>query len=196
MSNTLNDAGWDLLFRNARTFNGWQDRPIPVETLKALYDLLKWAPTSFNCQPGRFVFVQSPEAKERLKPHLLPSNAAKTMKASACVIVAYDPKFYDYLPQNFPAYDAKPMFAGNPELADITAKRNGSLQGGYLILAARSLGLDCGPMSGYNPATLDAEFFPDGRWKSNFLCNIGYGTDENLFPRGPRFEFDEACQVL
>ena len=196
MSTTLNEAGWDLLFRNARTCNGWQDRPIPAETLKALYDLLKWAPTSFNCQPGRFVFVQSPEAKERLKPHLIPSNAAKTMKAPVCVIVAYDTKFYDYLPRNFPAYDAKPMFESNAELADVTAKRNGSLQGGYLIMAARSLGLDCGPMSGFNPKTLDEEFFPDGRWKSNFICNIGYGTDENLYPRGPRFEFDEVCQVL
>lgn len=196
MSKTLNDAGWDLLFRNARTYNGWQDRPIPTETLKQFYDLLKWAPTSFNCQPARFVFVVSKEAKERLKPHLIPSNAEKTMKASACVIVAYDTKFYEHLPKNFPAYDAKPMFEGNPELADVTAKRNGSLQGGYMILAARSVGLDCGPMSGFNPAGVDAEFFPDGRYKSNFLCNIGYGTEENLYPRGPRFEFEEACQIL
>jgi 3-hydroxypropanoate dehydrogenase len=196
MSNSLNDAGLDLLFRNARTRNGWQDRPIPAETLKQLFDLLKWAPTAFNCQPARFVFVQSPEAKERLKPHLMSSNAAKSMKASACVIVAYDTQFYDYLPKNFPAYDAKPMFATNAELADATAKRNGSLQGGYFILAARSLGLDCGPMSGFNQQTLDADFFPDGRWKSNFLVNIGYGTDENLYPRNPRFEFDEACRIL
>ena len=196
MSKTLNDAGWDLLFRNARTRNGWQDRPVPAETLKQLYDLLKCAPTAFNSQPARFVFVQSPEAKERLAPHLMPANAAKTMKAPVCVIVAYDSRFYEFLPQSFPAYDAKPMFENNAELADITARRNASLQGGYLILAARSLGLDCGPMSGYNPQTLDAEFFPDGRWKSNFLCNIGYGTDENLYPRNPRLEFDEACQVL
>jgi 3-hydroxypropanoate dehydrogenase len=196
MSKTLNDAGWDLLFRNARTYNGWQDRPIPTETLKQLYDLLKWAPTSFNCQPARFVFVVSEEAKARLKPHMIPSNAEKTMKAPACVIVAYDTKFYEHLPKNFPAYDAKPLFEGNAELADITAKRNGSLQGGYLILAARGLGLDCGPMSGFNPAGVDAEFFPDGRYKSNFLCNIGYGTDEDLYPRGPRFEFEEACQIL
>jgi nitroreductase len=196
MSKTLNDAGWDLLFRNARTYNGWQDRPIPAETLKQLYDLLKWAPTSFNCQPARFVFVVSKEAKARLKPHLIPSNAEKTMKASACVIVAYDTKFYEHLPRNFPAYDAKPMFESNPELADVTAKRNGSLQGGYLIMAARSLGLDCGPMSGFNPAGVDAEFFSDGRYKSNFLCNLGSGTEENLYPRGPRFEFDEVCQIL
>jgi nitroreductase len=196
MSTTLNDSGWDLLFRNARTHNGWQDRPIPEETLRRLYDLLKWAPTSFNCQPARFVFVTSPEAKQRLKPHLIPSNAEKTMKASACVIVAYDTKFYEYLPTNFPAYDAKAMFEKNPELADATAKRNGSLQGGYLIMAARSLGLDCGPMSGFNPQSLDADFFPEGRWKSNFLCNIGYGTDENLYPRGPRHSFEEVCKVL
>jgi len=196
MSTTLNDAGWDLLFRNARTHNGWQDRPIPEATLHQLYDLLKWAPTSFNCQPGRFVFVASTEAKERLAKHLIPSNAEKTKKASACVIVAYDTKFYEHLPANFPAYDAKPMFEKNADLADITAKRNGSLQGGYLIMAARSLGLDCGPMSGFNPVSLDADFFPDGRYKSNFICNIGYGTDENLFPRGPRHTFEEACQIL
>jgi 3-hydroxypropanoate dehydrogenase len=196
MSKTLNDAGWDLLFRNARTYNGWQDRPIPTETLKQLYDLLKWGPTSFNCQPARFVFVVSKEAKERLKPHLIPSNAEKTMKASACVIIAYDTKFYEHLPKNFPAYDAKALFEGNAELADATAKRNGSLQSGYLIMAARSVGLDCGPMSGFNPAGVDAEFFPDGRYKSNFLCSLGYGTEENLYPRGPRFEFDESCQIL
>ena len=196
MSNSLNDAGWDLLFRNARTRNGWQDRPIPAETLKQLFDLLKMAPTAFNCQPARFVFVQSPEAKERLAPHMMASNAAKMKKASACVIVAYDTKFYEHLPKSFPAYDAKPMFESNAELADATAKRNGSLQGGYFILAARSLGLDCGPMSGFNNQSLDAEFFPDGRFKSNFLVNIGYGTDENLYPRNPRFAFDEACQIL
>lgn len=196
MSATLNDSGWDLLFRNARTHNGWQDRPVAEETLRQLYDLLKWAPTSFNCQPARFVFVTSKEAKQRLKPHLIPSNAEKTMKASACVIVAYDPKFYEYLPTNFPAYDAKPMFEKNAELAEATAKRNGSLQGGYLIMAARSLGLDCGPMSGFNAQSLDADFFPDGRWKSNFLCNIGYGTDENLYPRGSRHAFEEVCKVL
>jgi 3-hydroxypropanoate dehydrogenase len=196
MSTTLNDAGWDLLFRNARTHNGWQDRPIAEETLHKLYDLLKWAPTAFNSQPARFIFVASKEAKERLKKHLIPSNAEKTMKASACVIVAYDTKFYEHLPTNFPAYDARPMFANNADLADATAKRNGSLQGGYLVMAARSLGLDCGPMSGFNPQSLDADFFPDGRVKSNFLCNIGYGTDENLYPRNPRFAFDAACEIL
>jgi 3-hydroxypropanoate dehydrogenase len=196
MSKSLDDAGWDLLFRNARTYNGWQDRPIPTETLHRLFDLLKWAPTSFNCQPARFVFVVSPEAKARLKPHLIPSNAEKSMKASACVIVAYDTKFYEHLPQQFPAYDAKSMFESNEALADATAKRNGSLQGAYLILAARGLGLDCGPMSGFKPAGVDAEFFPDGRYKSNFLCNLGYGTDHDLYPRGPRLEFDEACQIL
>lgn len=196
MSKTLNDAGWDLLFRNARTYNGWQDRPIPAETLKELHNLLKWAPTSFNCQPARFLFVVSPEAKARLKPHMIPSNAEKTMKASACVIIAYDTQFYEDLPKNFPAYDAKPLFAGNADLAAATAVRNSSLQGAYLMLAARGLGLDCGPMSGFNPAGVDAEFFPEGRFKTNFLCNIGYGTDENLYPRGPRYEFDEACQIL
>ena len=134
MSKTLNDAGWDLLFRNARTHNGWQDRPIPAETLKALYDLLKWAPTSFNCQPGRFVFVQSPEAKERLAPHLLPSNAAKTMKASACVIVAYDTQFYEHLPTLFPHADAKSWFVGNDALIQGTMVRNST---GPIILLRR-----------------------------------------------------------
>ena len=196
MSNILDDAGLDLLFRNARTFNGWQDRKIEPELLHRLYDLLKWGPTSFNCQPARFVFVQSPEAKARLKPHLMASNQEKTMKAPACVIVAYDPKFYDHLPEMYPAVDARPFFADNAALADATAKRNGTLQGGYLIMAARALGLDCGPMSGFNPEGVDKEFFPDGKWKSNFLCAIGYGEPGSPYPRSPRFEFDRACKIL
>lgn len=196
MTKILDDAGLDLLFRDARTRNGWQNRPIEPETIKGLWDILKWGPTSFNCLPARFVFVQSSEAKKRLAPHMMASNAVKMMTAPVCVIVAYDSKFQDFLPQTFPAYDAKPLFDGNPALAEATAKRNGSLQGAYMIIAARAMGLDCGPMSGFNNDAVDAEFFPDGRWKSNFLCNIGYGTDENLFPRSPRLEFDQACKVL
>lgn len=196
MTKLLGDEGLDLLFRNARTHNGWESRPLDHATLTALFDVTKWGPTSFNCEPARFVFVQSPEAKERLKAHLIPSNIDKTMKAPVCVILAYDSKFQEFLPKTFPAYDAKAMFDANPELADATAKRNSALQGAYLIIAARALGLDCGPMSGFNQQSLDADFFPDGRWKSNFLINIGYGTDENLYPRGPRLEFDEVCKIL
>jgi len=196
MTKFLGEAGLDLIFRAARTRNGWADKKIEPDLLHQLYDLLKWGPTSFNCQPARFVFVQSPEAKARLKPHLMASNADKTMKAPVCVIVAYDSRFQEFLPQSFPAYDAKPLFDGNPALADATAKRNGSMQGAYLIIAARALGLDCGPMSGFDAQGVDKEFFPDGRWKSNFLCNIGYGTDEGLYPRNPRLGFDEACRVV
>ena len=196
MTKFLGEAGLDLIFRAARTRNGWADKKIEPDLLHQLYDLLKWGPTSFNCQPARFVFVQSPEAKARLKPHLMASNADKTMQAPVCVIVAYDSRFQEFLPQSFPAYDAKPLFDGNPALADATAKRNGSMQGAYLIIAARSLGLDCGPMSGFDAQGVDKEFFPDGRWKSNFLCNIGYGTDEGLYPRNPRLGFDEACRVV
>jgi len=196
MSDILGEAGLDLLFRNARTFNGWQDRAIEPALLHKLYDTLKWGPTSFNCQPARFVFVQSPEAKARLKPHLIASNAEKTMKAPVCVIVAYDPQFFDHLPEMYPAVDAKPFYSGNTALADATAKRNGTLQGGYLIMAARALGLDCGPMSGFNPEGVDKEFFPDGKWKSNFLCAIGYGAEGSPYPRGPRFEFDRVCTII
>jgi nitroreductase len=196
MSRILDEAGLDLLFRDARSFNAWQDRPLSRDTLAALYDLLKWGPTSFNCLPARFIFVQSAAAKQRLKPFLLPSNAEKTMAAPVCVIVAYDSQFQESLPQTFPAYDAKPLFDANPTLAETTARRNGSMQGAYLIIAARALGLDCGPMSGFNGDGLDAEFFPDGRWKSNFLCNIGYGSEQNLYPRSPRLSFEQACVVL
>jgi 3-hydroxypropanoate dehydrogenase len=142
------------------------------------------------------VFVRSAAAKERLKPHLSSGNVAKTMQAPCCVIVAYDTRFHDELPKLFPARDMRSIFSGNEALIEETALRNSSLQGGYLIMAARALGLDCGPMSGFNAATLNAEFFPEGRWKSNFLCNIGYGSGENLFPRNPRLSFEEACLDL
>jgi 3-hydroxypropanoate dehydrogenase len=195
-SRQADDAGLDLIFRAARTRNGWQDKPVPEAMFRAVYDLAKWGPTSANSSPGRFVFVRSVEAKERLRPHLMETNVDKTMRAPCCVIVAYDARFYDLLPKLFPSRDFRSGFAANATLSEETAFRNGTLQGAYFLIAARALGLDCGPMSGFNRKTLDAEFFPDGRWRSNFLCNIGYGSDENLFPRNPRLDFDEACLVL
>ena len=184
------------LFEGARTHNAWLDRDVSEEVLRQLYSRLRWAPTSANSNPGRFVFLRSQAAKQRLAPHLSPLNAEKTMAAPVCVIVAADTQFYDKLPQLFPARDMRTLFADAPLLAEETAIRNAILQGGYLILAARSLGLDCGPMSGFSRAGVDQEFFPDGRWKSNFLINLGYGDKEKVWPRNPRLNFDEACLVL
>jgi nitroreductase len=196
MKPALESEALDQLFRNAHTGHGFRSDPISDSTLHALYDLLKWGPTSFNCQPARFVFVRSPEAKERLKPTLIPSNVPQTMSAPVTVIVASDQQFYEHLPQQYPAYDAKPIFAGNAALAQATAMRNGSLQGAYLIIAARALGLDCGPMSGFDPAAVDAAFFPDGKFKSNFLVNLGVADPAKYYPRGPRLEFSVAAQIL
>ena len=191
----LNDAALAQLFTAARSHNGFHPDPIPGATLEQLYDLLKWGPTSMNCQPARLVFVTSPEAKARLQPALSPGNGAKTLAAPVTVIIAQDRQFYDQLPEQFPAYDARPLFASNPELAASTALRNSSLQGAYLILAARALGLDCGPMSGFDAAAVDAAFFPDGRHTVNFLCNLGQGQPEKLHPRGPRLDFETACRI-
>ncbi|MCF3947873.1 malonic semialdehyde reductase [Acidiphilium sp. AL] len=190
---TLDDGALDVLFRTARTRNGWTDTPVADETLHALYDILKFGPTSANCSPARFVFIRTREAKEKLKPALNPGNVDKTMAAPVTVIVAYDPIFYEHLPKLFPHADARAWFAGNPDLADETAFRNGTLQGAYLIIAARGLGLDCGPMSGFDKAKVDQSFLAEQGWKSNFLVNLGHGTDANLFPRSPRLDFDEAC---
>lgn len=190
---TLDDGALDVLFRTARTRNGWTDTPVADETLHALYDILKFGPTSANCSPARFVFIRTREAKEKLKPALNPGNVDKTMAAPVTVIVAYDPIFYEHLPKLFPHADARAWFAGNPDLADETAFRNGTLQGAYLIIAARGLGLDCGPMSGFDKAKVDQSFLAEQGWKSNFLVNLGQGTDANLFPRSPRLDFDEAC---
>jgi 3-hydroxypropanoate dehydrogenase len=192
----VSDDVLDSLFRNARTRNAWMQKPIPDALVRELYDLTKWGPTAANTTPARFVFVRSAAAKERLKTHLMPMNVDKTMSASCCVIVAYDSQFYDLMGKLFPSRDMRSGFVGNTPLIEETAKRNSTLQGAYMILAARSLGLDCGPMSGFDAVGLDAEFFPDGRWKSNFLFNLGYGTDENLFPRNPRLDFEEACLDL
>lgn len=194
---SLDTAALDQLFRSARTHNRWQDRPVSAETLLELYDLLKWAPTSANTSPARFVFVQSAEAKARLKPALDAGNVAKTMAAPVTVIVATDHEFYEKLSFLFPhAPDARSWFAGRPEAIQTAGLRNGSLQGAYLIMAARALGLDCGPMSGFNNALVDAEFFAGTQVRSNFLINLGYGDPAGLHPRGPRLPFDEACKIV
>ncbi len=193
----LDDRALDVIFRNARTHNAWLPRPVADETLRQVYELMKWGPTSANCSPARLLFIRTPEAKKRLEPALSAGNRAKTMAAPATAIIAYDTEFYDLLPRLFPHdQSARGWFAGKPDVIQSTAFRNGTLQGAYMIIAARAVGLDCGPMSGFDNATLDAEFFPDGRVKSNFLCNLGYGDPAGLFPRSPRLPFDEACQIL
>jgi 3-hydroxypropanoate dehydrogenase len=186
----------DILFRNARTHITWLDKPVSDDLLRQIYDLMKWGPTSANCLPARILFLRTREAKERLRPALSPNNVDKTMQAPVTAILAYDLSFYEHLPRLFPNNPAaRGWFANSPQLAETTAFRNASLQGGYFILAARSLGLDCGPMSGFDNAKVDQEFFPP-TVKSNFLCNLGYGDPSKLFPRNPRLDFDEACQLL
>jgi 3-hydroxypropanoate dehydrogenase len=206
----LTDEALDLLFREARTPNVWLKRAVSDDTLRQLYNLAKWGPTSANAGPARFIFIRSEKAKERLRPTLSRGNVAKTMSAPVTIIIAYDLKFYDKLPKLFPNNPAmRDVFANNPQLIEATAKRNSSLQGAYLILAARALGLECGPMSGFDNAKVDEEFFaagrceeceqeffPEGHVKSNFLCNIGYGDRAQLSPRNPRLEFTEACTLL
>lgn len=196
---TLDAAGRALLFEEARTHSAWLDRPVEDSTLEELWNLLKWGPTSANSQPLRVLFLKSAEAKARLRPALSPGNVEKTMAAPVTAILAYDTRFYDLLGKTFP-HDptARSWFAGpgKEAVAQETAFRNSSLQGGYLILAARAVGLDCGPMSGFDRAKLDAEFFPDGRLRSNFLCNLGYGDPAKLPPRNPRLVFAEACWIL
>jgi 3-hydroxypropanoate dehydrogenase len=194
MTETIAQPALDQLFLAARTQNKWQDKPVAEEKLREMYDLLKMAPTSANASPARFVFVRSPEAKAKLKQALSPGNYDKTMTAPVTVIVAHDLHFYDKLPTLFPHADARSWFAGNPSLADTTALRNGTLQGAYLILAARAVGLDTGAMSGFDNAKVDELFFAGQPWKSNFLVNLGYGDPEGLFPRSPRLPFDEACR--
>lgn len=195
MSEVLNDTALDQLFRTARTQNDFQDRALEAGQLHALYDLLKWGPTSANMSPARFVFVQSPEAKQKLKPALSEGNLAKTLAAPVTVIVAHDEDFHDKLPFLFPHVDAKAWFDGPRENRREAAFRNGTLQGAYLILATRSLGLDAGPMSGFNNAKVDEAFFAGTAIKSNFLVNLGYGDPAGLFPRSPRLSFDEAARI-
>jgi 3-hydroxypropanoate dehydrogenase len=186
----------DIFFRNARTHITWLDKPVSDDLLRQIYDLMKWGPTSANCSPARILFLRTREAKERLRPVLSPNNVDKTMQAPVTAIIAYDLSFYEQLPRLFPNNPAaRGWFANSPQLAETTAFRNASLQGGYFILASRSLGLDCGPMSGFDNAKVDQEFFPP-TVKSNFLCNLGYGDPSKLFPRNPRLDFDEACKLL
>jgi len=191
----LSETALDLVFRGARTHTHWLDRPVDDDTLRALHGLMKWGPTSANCSPARIVFVRSREAKERLRPALSAGNVDKTMAAPVTAIIGHDLRFYDHLPRLFPHADARSWFTGKDELIRTTAFRNGTLQGAYLIVAARALGLDCGPMSGFDNARVDAEFFPGDTVKSNFLCNLGYGDPAKLHPRNPRLEFDEACRI-
>ena len=186
----------DQVFREARTHWVWRPEPVPIELLKEAYDVARFGPTSANSSPARFVFLTTPQAKERLRPALSPGNVEKTMTAPVAVIVAWDTEFHEKLPQLFPARDMRSIFAGNAALLHETAFRNSTLQGAYFMLAARGLGLDCGPMSGFDQQKVNAEFFPDGKWKANFLINLGYGDPSKLFPRNPRLSFDEACRVL
>ena len=191
------DLALERIFLAGRTHNAWQDKPIAPALLTQLYDLMKMAPTSANCSPARLVFVTSPEGKAKLLPHLMEDNRKKTEMAPVCAILAYDTKFYELLPQLFPHnLDAVNWFSGSAEFAEQTAFRNSSLQGGYFMLAARALGLDVGAMSGFDPAGVDAAFFPDGRFKTNFLCNLGYGDPAGLFPRLSRLAFDDACEIV
>src|SRR5271165_3272976 len=191
---SLDAAGLDLLFREAHTHNKFRDTPVSDETLRELYDLLKFGPTSANSSPARFVFIRTKEGKEKLRPALSAGNTDKTMAAPVTAIVAYDPKFFEQLPRLFPHNpDAISWFSGNDSLAATTAFRNGTLQGAYLIIAARALGLDTGPMSGFDNATVDAAFFAANGWRSNFLVNLGHGDPAGVHPRSPRLPFDEAA---
>lgn len=193
----LSQAAFEQLFLEAHTNNAWQDKPVADALLQQLYDTLRMAPTSMNCSPARIVFVKSGEAKEKLGPTLMESNRAKTMAAPVTAIIGYDAHFYDQLPKLFPNNTkARDMFAGNAALSDITAFRNGTLQGAYLILAARALGLDCGPMSGFDNAAVDRLFFAGTNVKSNFICNLGYGDPKGIYPRNPRLSFSEACSIV
>ncbi|MHB1284650.1 MAG: malonic semialdehyde reductase [Metallibacterium scheffleri] len=196
MKPELSAAALDQIFREARTYNAFLPREVSDAQLRAIYDLAKMAPTSANASPARIVFVKSQAAKAKLGPLLSDGNRAKTLAAPVTAIVATDHAFYEHLPKLFPHADARSWFAGNPALSEITAFRNGTLQGAYLIIAARALGLDCGPMSGFDNAQVDAAFFANTTYKSNFLINIGYGdASRDLFPRSPRFDFDEVCRI-
>jgi 3-hydroxypropanoate dehydrogenase len=196
MNQRLSDEALDVLFRKARTHNVWLDKPVDDDTLRQVYDLMKFGPTSANCSPARILFLRTREAKQRLLPALSPGNVDKTMAAPVTAIIAYDLKFYEKMPKLFPHnLGMRDTFANSPQVAE-HAFRNGTLQGGYFIIAARALGLDCGPMSGFNNAKVDEEFFSGSEVKSNFLCNLGYGDPSKLFPRSPRLDFDEACKLL
>jgi 3-hydroxypropanoate dehydrogenase len=205
MTTLISNDALNVLFREARTHNAWLDKPVSDELLRELYDLMKYGPTSANSNPARILFLRTTEAKQRLQPALSATNVEKVLKAPVTAIVGFDLKFFEHTPKLFPHNPAmREMFANAPPLAEITAFRNATLQGGYMILAARALGLDCGPMSGFDNAKVDAEFFSASAGnppsfvhvKSNFLCNLGYGDASKLFPRNPRLSFEDACRLL
>jgi 3-hydroxypropanoate dehydrogenase len=195
MTTKTDSATLDLLFYKARTQNHWTDKPVNVAQLEEIWNLTRMGPTSANCSPARLVFVTSPQARKKLKPTLMEGNVDKVMAAPVTAIIGQDMEFYEHLPQLFPHTDAKSWFAGNDDLIFTTAFRNATLQGAYFMVAARALGLDCGPMSGFDNAQVDEIFFTGTKIKSNFICSIGYGSGEGLHPRGPRLEFDQACRV-
>jgi len=196
MTNSLPTSTQEQLFTQARTVHAFKPMPISDQQIWDLYELMKWGPTAFNAQPGRYVFLRSEAAKERLLPALSPGNITQVKSASVTVIVAYDTQFYEHLPTLYPAMDAKPFFEGKPAVTEVAALRNSSLQGAYLLLAARSLGWDCGPMSGFDAAQVNQAFFPDGRYHANFLMNIGIADPSGVYPRGPRLAFGDAAQIL
>ena len=185
----------DQIFFEARTHSEWLTQSVSDEKLHEIYDLMKWGPTSANCCPARIVFVKTPEGKQKLLSCMIATNVEKTKAAPVTAIIAYDLEFYEKLPKLFPQTDARSWFAGKKELIESTAFRNGSLQGAYFMIAARALGFDCGPMSGFDNAKVDAAFFKDTSWRSNFVCNLGYGDSNKLYPRNPRLDFSEACRI-
>ncbi|MES2258159.1 MAG: malonic semialdehyde reductase [Pseudomonadota bacterium] len=196
MKTSLDQRALDQLFLTARTHSAWLPQPVGDDVLRQLYDLMRMAPTSANCSPTRIVFLRTPESKQRLRPTLSPGNVDKTMSAPVTAIIGYDLRFYEQMHTLFPHRDLQPTFAADPVLTEATAFRNSSLQGAYFMLAARALGLDCGPMSGFDQAAVDQEFFPQGKVRTNFLCNLGYGERGALFPRLPRLSFEDACTLL
>ena len=195
----LDAAALDLIFRKARSINVWLPKPVSEDQIRSIYELMKWGPTSANSSPARILFLRTPAAKERLRPALSAQNTDKTMSAPVAAIIANDSRFYENLPKLFlHNQTARSWFEGEDkrDVAAVTSMRNGTLQGAYFIVATRALGLDCGPMSGFDNAIVDKAFFPDGRLKSNFICNIGYADPEQIMPRNPRLSFEEACQLL
>lgn len=196
MTTKISQSCIDQLFNNARTANGFIDKPVPLELLKEVYDIARMGATSMNTQPTRYVFLNSAESRARLLPAMSPGNLDKTREAPVTVIVAYDTRFYEHMPQIWHKPGAMEMFEGNAPMAAGTAVRNGTLGGGYFMIAARAVGLDCGPMSGVDLTKVNAEFFPDGRFKTDFLINLGYGDNSKLFDRNPRLSFEQACSVL
>ncbi len=196
MTNRINEAGLDQLFFKARTFNNWRDTKVSTTQIKELVDLMKWAPTSANCSPARIVFVVSDEAREKLALLTMDANQDKIRQAPATAIIGHDLKFYEHLPKLFPHADAKSWFEGNDEVIKTTAFRNGTLQGAYFLMAARAIGLDTGPMSGFDNEAVDKAFFADTAVKSNFLCTFGYGDPKDMFDRSPRFSFEEMASII